>query len=77
MTDELSNLRTERFNRRVLRAVTEAGKPVTCAFISIGLGDWACDVRYALHTLIQDGLVHDVGGLYERVGNESGPEDAA
>ena len=70
MSDEL-------FNRRVLRAVTEAGKPVTCAFISIGLGDWACDVRYALHTLVQDGLVRDVGGLYERAGNESGPGEAA
>ena len=70
MTDEL-------FTRRVLREVSRAGKPITCAAITIELGEWACDVRYALHLLVESGDVRDVGGLYERVGNESGPEAAA
>lgn len=77
MSDEITTLRTPRFNQRVLDSVTKAGKPVTCAAVSIELGDWVCDVRYALHCLVAEGLVREVGRLYERVGNESGPEDAA
>jgi len=69
MTDEL-------FTRRVLREVSRAGKPITCAAITIELGEWACDVRYALHLLVESGDVRDVGGLYERANNNF-PEDAA
>lgn len=67
MTNEL-------FTRRVLREVTKAGKPVTCAAISIELGEWAADVRYSLHQLVESGDVREVSGLYERAHGGYSPE---
>ena len=78
MTDEL-------LNRRVLREITKAGKPISCYDINKAIhGDLnsVCnqnDVRYALGVLIKSGDVVAVGALYARAhgGYGPGPERAA
>jgi hypothetical protein len=68
----------EILNRRVLRSVTIAGKPVTCASIAIELGEHPKDIRSALHELMHDGFVIERRGLYECCSTEpNGPESAA
>ena len=69
----------EILNQRVLRLVKAAGKAVTCASISIELGEGPKDVRDALHCLIDDGFVVECRGLFERArgGYFPEPEDAA
>jgi len=70
----------EILNRRVLRSVTIAGRPVTCASVAIELGEHPKDIRSALHSLMHDGFVVERRGLYERNGystEPNGPESAA
>jgi len=54
--------------QRVLRSVTAAGNPVTCASVAIELGEHPKDIRSALHELMYDGFVIERRGLYERDG---------
>ena len=72
MTDEL-------LNRRVLREVTKAGKPITCYEIKELLHGRLSDVRGALEQLIEDGDVVEVGTGYVRAhgGYNPDPESAA
>ena len=72
MTDEL-------LNRRVLREITKAGKPITCCEIKELLHDRLSDVRGALEQLIEDGDVVEVGTGYVRAhgGYNPDPESAA
>jgi len=68
----------EILNRRVLRSVTAAGNPVTCASVAIELGEHPKDIRSALHELMHDGFVIERRGLYECCSTEpSGPGRAA
>jgi hypothetical protein len=76
MTDEL-------LNRRVLREITKAGKPISCYDIKVALygpsDDRLNEVRGALKVLMKDGDVVAVGALYARAhgGYGPGPGDAA
>ena len=78
MNDEL-------LNRRVLREITKAGKPISCYDINKAIhGDLnsVCnqnDVRDALGVLIKSGDVVAVGALYARAhgGYGPGPGEAA
>ena len=78
MTDEL-------LNRRVLREITKAGRPISCYDINKAIhGDLnsVCnqnDVRDALGVLMKDGDVVAVGALYARAhgGYGPGPGDTA
>ena len=67
MTDEL-------LNRRVLREISKAGKPISCYAIKELLRDRLSDVRGALEVLIKDGDVVAVGALYVRARGGYGPE---
>ena len=72
MNDEL-------LNRRVLREITKAGKPITCAAISIALSEHPRAIRGALETLVSDNDVVYANGLYARAhgGYNPDPESAA
>ena len=72
MNDEL-------LNRRVLREITKAGRPITCYEIKELLHDRLSDVRGALEQLIEDGDVVEVGTGYVRAhgGYNPDPESAA
>ena len=78
MNDEL-------LNRRVLREISKAGKPISCYDINRAIhGDLNSvrdqnDVRDALGVLIKSGDVVAVGALYARAhgGYGPGPGDAA
>ena len=76
MTDEL-------LNRRVLREITKAGKPVSCHEIMAALhglsDDRLNEVRGALKVLVKDGDVVAVGACYARAhgGYGPGPGDTA
>ena len=72
MTDEL-------LNRRVLREVTKAGKPISCYEISRKIPDELTDIRGALDVLIKSGDVVAFGALYAKAhgGYGPGPEDTA
>jgi len=72
MNDEL-------LNRRVLREITRAGRPITCYEIKELLHDRLSDVRGALEQLIEDGDVVEVGTGYVRAhgGYNPDPESAA
>ena len=78
MSDEL-------LNRRVLREVTKAGRPISCYDINKAIhGDLnsVCnqnDVRDALGVLMKDGDVVAVGALYAKAhgGYGPGPGDTA
>jgi hypothetical protein len=71
MTDEL-------LNRRVLREIAKAGKPITCYEIKELLKDRLTDVRGALEQLIEDGDVVAVGASYARAHGGYNPDgDAA
>ena len=76
MTDEL-------LNRRVLREISKAGRPLSCNEIKVevyGLSDDRLnDVRGALEQLIEDGDVVEVGTGYVRAhgGYNPDPESAA
>ena len=67
MTDEL-------LNRRVLREITKAGKPITCYEIKELLHDRLSDVRGALEQLIEDGDVVAVGASYARAHGGYNPD---
>ena len=72
MTDEL-------LKPRVLREVTKAGRPITCAAISIALSEHPRAIRGALETLVSDKDVIYANGLYARAhgGYGPGPGDTA
>ena len=76
MTDEL-------LNRRVLREISKAGRPLSCNEIKVELyglsDDRLSDVRGALEQLIEDGDVVEVGTGYVRAhgGYNPDPESAA
>ena len=78
MNDEL-------LNRRVMREISKAGKPISCYDINNAIhGDLNSvrdqnDVRDALGVLIKSGDVVAVGALYARAhgGYGPGPGDAA
>jgi hypothetical protein len=67
MTDEL-------LNRRVLREVSKAGRPITCYEIKELLHDRLSDVRGALEQLIEDGDVVAVGASYARAHGGYNPD---
>ena len=71
MTDEL-------LNRRVLREVSKAGKPLGCYDINKAIHglseDRLSDVRGALEQLIEDGDVVAVGALYAKAHGGYNPE---
>ena len=71
MTDEL-------LNRRVLREVTKAGRPLSCNEIKVALyglsDDRLSDVRGALEQLIEDGDVVAVGASYARAHGGYNPD---
>ena len=75
MNDEL-------LNRRVLREITKAGKPISCYDITAALyglsdkrmNDRLNDVRNALEVLAKDGEVVAVGALYARAHGGYNPE---
>ena len=76
MNDEL-------LNRRVLREISKAGRPLSCNEIKVELyglsDDRLNEVRRALEVLMKDGDVVAVGALYARAhgGYGPGPGDAA
>ena len=59
-------MKDELLNRRVLREITKAGKPISCYDIKELLHDRLSDVRGALEQLIEDGEVVAVGASYAR-----------
>ena len=67
MTDEL-------LNRRVLREIAKAGKPITCYAIKELLKDRLTDVRGALEQLIEDGDVVEAGTGYVRAHGGYNPD---
>ena len=67
MTDEL-------LNRRVLREISKAGKPITCYEIKELLHDRLSDVRGALEQLSEDGDVVAVGASYARAHGGYNPD---
>ena len=67
MTDEL-------LNRRVLREISKAGRPITCYAIKELLKDRLSDVRGALEQLIEDGDVVAVGASYARAHGGYNPD---
>ena len=76
MNDEL-------LNRRVLREISKAGRPLSCNEIKVELyglsDDRLNEVRRALEVLMKDGDVVAVGASYARAhgGYGPGPGDAA
>ena len=67
MNDEL-------LNRRVLREITRAGRPIACYEIKELLHDRLSDVRGALEQLIEDGDVVAVGASYARAHGGYNPD---
>ena len=73
-------MKDELLNRRVLREITKAGKPISCYDINKAIhGDLnnVCnqnDVRDALGVLIKSGDVVAVGALYVRAHGGYNPE---
>ena len=73
-------MKDELLNRRVLREITKAGKPISCYDINKAIhGDLnnVCnqnDVRDALGVLIKSGDVIAVGALYARAHGGYNPE---
>ena len=67
MNDEL-------LNRRVLREISKAGRPISCYAIKEFLHDCLSDVRGALEQLIEDGDVVAVGALYARARGGYNPD---
>ena len=71
MTDEL-------LNRRVLREISKAGKPISCNKIKVALygpsDDRLNEVRKALEVLIKDGDVVAVGACYARAHGGYNPD---
>ena len=72
MTDEL-------LKPRVLREVSKAGRPVSCAEVSFALREHISTVRGALETLVADKDVIYANGLHARPhgGYGPGPGEAA
>ena len=72
MTDEL-------LKPRVLREVSKAGRPVSCAEVSFALREHISTVRGALEALVADKDVIYANGLYARPhgGYGPGPGEAA
>ena len=72
MTDEL-------LNRRVLREISKAGKPISYYEISRKIPDDLMDIRGALDVLIKSGDVVAFGALYAKAhgGYGPGPGEAA
>ena len=75
MNDEL-------LNRRVLREISKAGRPLSCNEIKVELyglsDDRLNEVRRALEVLVKDGDVVVVGPLYVRAHGGYNPDgDAA
>jgi len=76
-------MKDELLNRRVLREISKAGKPISCYEITAALHglseDRLSDVRGALKVLVKDGDVVAVGALYARAhgGYGPGPGDTA
>ena len=79
----LTGMNDELLNRRVLREISKAGRPISCYAIKDALfghkKDRLSDVRGALEQLIEDGDVVAVGACYARAhgGYGSGPGDTA
>ena len=71
MTDEL-------LNRRVLREISKAGRPLSCNEIKVELyglsDDRLNEVRRALEVLMKDGDVVAVGALYVRAHGGYNPD---
>ena len=71
MTDEL-------LNRRVLREISKAGRPLSCNEIKVELyglsDDRLNEVRGALKVLMKDGDVVAVGALYARAHGGYNPD---
>ena len=78
-TVEAVSMNDELLNRRVLREISKAGRPISCYAIKELLRDRLSDVRGALEQLMKDGDVVAVGALYVRAhgGCGPGPERAA
>ena len=76
-------MKDELLNRRVLREISKAGKPISCYEITAALHglseDRLSDVRGALKVLVKDGDVVAVGALYAKAhgGYGPGPGEAA
>ena len=70
----LTGMNDELLNRRVLREVTKAGKPITCYEIKELLHDRLSDVRGALEQLVEDGDVVAVGASYARAHGGYNPD---
>ena len=64
----------ELLNRRVLREISKAGRPISCYAIKELLHDCLSDVRGALEVLMNDGDVVAVGALYVRAHGGYNPE---
>ena len=64
----------ELLNRRVLREISKAGKPISYYAIKELLHDRLSDVRGALEQLIEDGDVVAVGACYARAHGGYNPE---
>ena len=71
MTDEL-------LNRRVLREISKAGRPLSCNEIKVELyglsDDRLNEVRRALEVLMKDGDVVAVGACYARAHGGYNPD---
>ena len=63
----------ELLNRRVLREISKAGRPISCYAIKELLHDCLSDVRVALEQLVEDGDVVAVGACYARAHGGYGP----
>ena len=76
-------MKDELLNRRVLREISKAGRPISCYEITAALyglsDDRLNEVRGALKVLVKDGDVVAVGALYARAhgGYGSGPGGTA
>ena len=68
------SMNDELLNRRVLREISKAGKPISCYAIKELLHDRLSDVRGALEQLIEDGAVVAVGTSYARAHGGYNPE---
>jgi len=68
----------ELLNRRVLREISKAGRPLSCNEIKVELyglsDDRLNEVRGALKVLMKDGDVVAVGALYVRAHGGYGPD---
>ena len=67
------SMNDELLNRRVLREISKAGRPISCYAIKELLHDRLSDVRRALEQLIEDGDVVAVGASYAKAHGGYGP----